>query len=464
MVNGKGFSSLEFPLAPAVRDLQAASEIAQAFLTATVPTEVYRMALERVVPLVNASFGCVFLRDPASADAELLRVVAAYNWPQSFAPYLGELRVRIGNGPTGQAVAENQIVDVPDVFANPALEEWWEPARELQFISTVALPLTFGGTPRGAVTFYFREPQELSTADRSFMRLVADQLAATAQKAHLIEDLQRTNLKLHERNLELDARVREAAEARRLKDELLANVSHELRTPLTAILGYTYLLREGVSGEIGREQKSAVERIENAATALMGRIDDLLDLTHLKLNRVELIPQLCDAAELLRAAVATVGEPPPKVSIHLDAPEAGVPLVTDPIRAVRILEKLISNAFKFTSAGTIELRVRPAMPLPQEEPSPQPRAEAPTEGVVWEIEDSGVGIDVADQEIIFDEFRQVDGSVTRRFGGTGLGLALARQLARRLGGEVTVRSAATGGTVFTLNLPNRPSFSTRAEM
>ena len=172
--------------ASTLRELQAAREIGHAFLNARHPAEVYRLALERVAPLVGASFGCVFLRD---RDSDLLRVVAAHNWPQAYASYLSSMRVKVGNGPTGRAVEENDLVEAEDVFADPSLEDWWEAARELGFASSVSAPLAFRSKPVGAVTFYFRQPEPFHQADRSLLRLVADQLAATAEKAHLIDDL-----------------------------------------------------------------------------------------------------------------------------------------------------------------------------------------------------------------------------------------------------------------------------------
>jgi signal transduction histidine kinase len=422
----------------ALRELQAAQEITHAFLTADGPIEVYRLALERVSRLVGAAFGCVFLRDGDVPEGELLRVVAAYNWPQAYAAHLSRMRVRVGNGPTGQAVAENRAVEVFDVFTDPALEDWWEVARELGFSSSVSLPIASAGGPVGAITFYFEAREEISDADRSLLRLVADQLSATAEKAHLIEDLKRANERLREQNTELEIRYREAEEARRLKGEFLANVSHELRTPLTAILGYTYLLREGLSGPLGEDQGSAVEKIEQAGNSLMGLINDLLDLTNLKLGRSPSESEVCDAALLARAALSTLPALPARVQLRADIPDAPLPLFTDPGQVVRILTNLLSNAVKFTPSGTVTLRTR----LEEEGP-----------WVVWEVEDTGIGITPEHQERIFDEFRQVDGSATRRYGGTGLGLALSRGFARQLGGDITVRSTPGEGSVFTLSLP-----------
>ncbi len=442
------------PGANVVRELRVVHEIAHAFLTAHRPAEVYRLALERVAPLVGAAFGCVFLRE---GQKDLLRVVAAHDWPQEYAAHLSSMRVRFGNGPTGRAVAENTIVEVPDVFADPLLEDWWDAARELGFVSSVSLPLAFQGRPVGALTFYFREPLEVSELDHHLLRLVASQLASTAEKAHLIEDLQRANERLREQNVDLEARYREAEEARRLKNEFLANVSHELRTPLTAILGYTYLLREEVSGRLDEEQASSVLKIEQAGTVLMDLINDLLDLTCLKLGRTIVEPELADAVALGRAALSAAAKLPPGVELYTETPSERVPIHTDPILVLRILQNLLSNAVKFTTEGKVVLRVR--MVPPDGDPSAGISGTALPRGpvVLWEVEDTGIGIAEADQRAIFDEFRQADGSATRRFGGAGLGLALSQGLAHRLGGEIRLRSVPGEGLALYAGAPLRDS-------
>jgi signal transduction histidine kinase len=423
-----------------VRETEAAAEIAQAFLTSTHPTEVYRLALQRITPLVGASFACVFLRE---GEDELLQVAAAENWPEEYREYLSEMRVRVGLGPTGRAVAENRVIEVADVFSDPALEQWWDPARELGFTASVSIPLAFHDRPVGALTFYFVRPDALAGADPHLLQLVAHQLAATAEKAHLIDDLQRANRRLQEQNIDLEARYREAEEAKRLKSEFLANVSHELRTPLTAVLGYTYLLKEGLSGSLAAEQEQVVDKIEAAGNSLMTLIESLLDLTNLKLGKTEVQPELCDAVAITRAAAAAAPPPAEGVEMQTEAPEEKVPVHTDPALVIRILQNMLNNAVKFTAQGCITLRLRL-------EPERNGRG-GPT--VVWEVEDTGIGIAPEHHGAIFDEFRQVDGSTTRRFGGTGLGLALSRGLARRLGGEIHVVSAPGDGSRFSLHLP-----------
>jgi len=428
-----------------VRELQVVGEIARAFHTASRPHEVYRLALDRLGPVIDASFACVFTMD----GDDLLQVVAAYNWPQRYANHLGSMRIRIGNGPTGRAVLENRTVEIDDVFSDSAREDWWDPARELGFTSSISLPLAFRDRPVGAITFYFGNGNAFREADRRLLELVADQLAAAAEKAHLIEDLQRANAQLVEQNESLEARIREAEEAKRIRAELLANVSHELRTPLTAMLGYAFLLREGVTGEMTEPQQASVRKIEEAGNQLLALIDGMLDMTNIRLGLVCTAAELCDAKELALAALAAAPSPSEGVDIETCFPAERIPIHTDGPLVKRVLSCLLSNALKFTRDGSVVLRLRLEEPMTESE-----GAYRKSPDVVWEVIDTGIGIDTKDLEMIFEDFRQVDGSATRAFGGAGLGLAIAQGLARRLGGEVTVDSRSGEGSTFSLRLPS----------
>lgn len=412
----------------------AVREIVHAFLTADHPEEVFRFALERVSPLIGATFASVYLIDGAS---ELMRLAAAYNWPERFRPFLGEMRVRLGFGPSGEAASERRSIQVPDVFADPALEDWQEVASELGFKALVALPLQSGNRVLGTVTFYFAHAGGFTAETRSLLRIVADQMAATAEKAALIEDLRRANAALVESNAELERQYVAVLEARRVKDEFLANISHELRTPLTAVMGYLSLMQDGLAGPLTPEQLATLSQVKGASERLLDLIENLLELTTLRQGGPGLELEEFDPRDPLRAAVAATTGKREQVALRIEEPAIFLPpMRSDRKKITRVLVALLSNAYKFTETGEVVVAV-----------------EVSNGRVRYRVQDSGIGIAPEAQQLVFEEFRQVDGSATRRYGGSGLGLALAQRLARTLGGEIELSSAPGEGATFTVELP-----------
>jgi signal transduction histidine kinase len=433
------------PAALGERELLLVREIALAGLAASHPVEVFRIALARVAPLLDATFSSVFLRD--EFDADLLRLVCAQNWPQTAARWLGEIRIRVGRGPTGRAVAEAVPVEVADVFADPELREWWDPARELGFTSLIALPLRADGGVMGALSFYFADARAFAEDERSLLLLVTEQIAATAERARRHQAAESARRNLEREVLDLGGRLRAADDTIRRQSELLANVSYELRTPLTAISGYGYLLGSGHAGELNEDQAGPIAKIQSAASVLIRMVDDLQELAELRLGRVTLDLVPVDAVELASHAVAAAGATPPDVMLRLAVPESPVRVVTDGVKVLRVLGNLLGNAYKFTTRGEVTLGVR-----------------ATSRGthdrwVEWSVQDTGIGIRPTDLEAIFDEFSQVDGSSTRLYAGTGLGLAVSLRLAQLLGGELEVESEFGRGSRFTLRLPAAPQRS-----
>jgi signal transduction histidine kinase len=411
---------------PAVRELVAVREIVHAFLTADRPEEVFRFALERVSPVVGASFASVYLVDGSS---ELMRLAAAYNWPARYEPWLGEMRVRLGFGPSGEAASERRSIEVPNVFADPGLEDWQEVASELGFRALIALPLQTASRVLGAVTFYFSEAGAFSAERKALLRIVAGQMAATAEKASLIDELRRANAELEQQYLAV-------LEARRAKEEFLTNVSHELRTPLAAVMGYLSLLQEEMSGPLTTHQRTDVALARDASERLLGLIDNLLDLTSLR-HAVTVDVESFDPGEPMRGAVDVTRGRNDKTVLTVEEPEAAVPVMrSDRAKIVRILGTLLHNAYKFTPSGEVTMSVAVAGGR-----------------VSYRVRDTGIGVPAVYQPLIFEEFRQVDGSLTRQYGGAGLGLALARRLARCLGGEIDLVSAPGEGSTFTVDLP-----------
>ncbi len=426
------------------RELELTREIAAAFLSAQHPLELYRNALVQITALVGASFASVFTRDESEPD--LLKLVCAHNWPQASARYLGQMRIRVGRGPTGRAVEINDAVEVRDVFADPGLREWWEPARELGFVALISLPLQNTEGTTGALTFYYDKRHEFSDEERHILHLVAAQLSTMAERAQTLQDLRTENEQLRVQCTSLTDRVAEAEESRRLKTEFLANMSHELRTPLNSILGYTFLL-QNQGDPLSDEQGSALHKIDASANALLRLINDLLELTQLKLERASVAAAPQDAVLLAKRAAELMGPTPEAVTFRLLAMPDRIPIETDGDKVVKILDNLLSNALKFTPSGEISLTVRQT----------GPRSDRRVE---FTVKDSGIGIPADKQDSIFDEFRQVDGSSTRLYGGTGLGLALSLGLAQLLGGELRVESEPDVGSTFVLRLPLNQNLAT----
>jgi signal transduction histidine kinase len=418
---------------PDLRELVAVREISAAFLTAERPEDVFKFALERVSPVVGATFASVYLIDGAS---ELMRLVAAYNWPKRYEPWLGEMRVRLGFGPSGEAASERRAIEVPDVQAGSGLEDWQDVAAELGFRALIALPLQTARGVLGTVTFYFAEAGAFSSERKGLLRMVAGQMAATAEKTALIDQLRRANAALTESKVELERQVLAVLDARRVKDEFLTNITHELRTPLAAVMGYLSLLQEEYSGPLTEDQRKDVGMAREASDRLLGLIDMLLEITtgtHPSAVRIEEF----DPREPIHDAVATTRGRSAATALELVEPSHPVAQMrSDRAKITKIIACLLDNAFKFTAVGTVAVSL-----------------EVCDGRAVYRVRDTGIGIPADAHAFVFEDFRQVDGSLTRQYGGAGLGLTLARRLARLLGGDITLESVPGEGATFSVDLP-----------
>jgi signal transduction histidine kinase len=238
------------------------------------------------------------------------------------------------------------------------------------------------------------------------------------------------------------AAQREAEAANRAKSDFLATMSHELRTPLSAIIGYAELLADGVVAPVVPAQEAPLSRIGASARHLLALIEDILTFARVEAGRDEMRTTRVDAVELARE-VAEMIEPSAlqqTLAFAVHAPDGALPIVTDARKARQILLNLLGNAVRYTERGEVVLEVR---------------ANAGG-GVVFAVRDTGLGIAAEHRARIFEPFWQVDQSHARRKGGTGLGLAVSRQLAELLGGELRLESAIGRGSTFTLVLPDVP--------
>jgi signal transduction histidine kinase/DNA-binding response OmpR family regulator/CHASE3 domain sensor protein len=238
----------------------------------------------------------------------------------------------------------------------------------------------------------------------------------------------------------LTAKSTELQRANEYKSEFLANMSHELRTPLNSTLILAKLLADNKDGNLTEQQVKFAQTITSAGNDLLSLINDVLDLSRIEAGKVDLSPEAVSVARTIEALIKTFQPAAEqKRLLFSTSVEPGVPeqIETDPQRLGQILKNLLSNAFKFTEKGEVALRVFSGAPG----------------SVCFAVRDTGVGIAPHQQDVIFEAFRQADGSIHRKFGGTGLGLSISRDLAALLGGTIAVQSEPAAGSVFTLTLP-----------
>ena len=260
------------------------------------------------------------------------------------------------------------------------------------------------------------------------------------QLAEQRDALDERNDALNQTRKELEQRAGELESASRYKSEFLANMSHELRTPLNSSLILARLLADNADANLSAEQVKFAESIYSAGNDLLNLINDILDIAKVEAGKLEVRPEQTPLSQLAEG-LNSMFEPLAgrkglqlEVLVASDVPQS---MFTDRQRLEQILKNLLSNAVKFTEHGTVSLTL----------------ARSGSEAVAFEVRDSGIGIDASQQEVIFEAFQQADGTTSRRFGGTGLGLSISRDLARLLGGAISVSSFPGQGSTFTLVMP-----------
>jgi signal transduction histidine kinase/DNA-binding response OmpR family regulator len=239
---------------------------------------------------------------------------------------------------------------------------------------------------------------------------------------------------------DLKQKASDLEQASRYKSEFLANMSHELRTPLNSSLILAKLLADNREKNLTAEQAKYAETIYSAGNDLLALINDILDLSKIESGRVDVRPSPVSLSQLVDALGRTfqpmAAEKKVPLALRLE-PDLPARIETDPQRLEQILKNLLSNALKFTEKGEVTLEV----------------SRSPGDRVAFAVRDTGIGIAPHQHEIIFEAFRQADGTTNRKYGGTGLGLSISRELARLLGGDIQLKSTPGSGSTFTLVLP-----------
>ncbi|HEX6069557.1 MAG TPA: ATP-binding protein, partial [Longimicrobiaceae bacterium] len=261
---------------------------------------------------------------------------------------------------------------------------------------------------------------------------------------------------LEERNRQLQWQSQELERAYRLKSQFLASMSHELRTPINALLGYTSLMRDKIYGELNQRQDEALTRMYTASQHLLELVNDILDLAKIEAGKMPVHVEPVDIGQLVRELSQTIEPMVRRKSLEYRvelAPEMPV-LETDRTKVKQIVLNLLSNAVKFTPPhGRIEIMLEHGAPGALSCAALPIEGLAPGDWIALSVSDTGIGIPPEEHARIWSEFYQIDGSTTRQYSGTGLGLTIVRRLSELMGGRVGLQSIVNEGSTFTIWLP-----------
>lgn len=252
------------------------------------------------------------------------------------------------------------------------------------------------------------------------------------------EELSKQSEELQEQNLELEMQKKQVEEANRLKSEFLSNMSHELRTPLNSIMALSRVLIMQAKNKLSEEENNYLEIVERNGSHLLSLINDILDLSKIEAGKMDLHPEFISLNTMLKnikdSLITIVREKDLdfKLNIADDLPK----IETDESKLHQALQNVISNSVKFTEKGNIDITVN-----------------FDSEKMYINIKDTGIGIPQEALPLIFEEFRQVDGSFSRKHEGTGLGLAIAYKMIKILGGDIQVKSELDKGSLFSITIP-----------
>ncbi len=453
--------------------------------------------LRLLAEYLDAQVGAIYLAD----DARRLRRFGGFALPASFSRSGGELQP--GEGLVGQALQERRVFhlrDVPEGYLPVSSGLGQGAPRHL-----LVVPASVDGKVNAVLELGFLHP--VHPSDVALLERVAESVGIAVRTSHdrtrleaLLQETQRQaeelqaqqeELRVSNEEIEEQSRILKESQARleeqqaeleqtnsqleaqtqllerqkdvltraqldltekaaelertsRYKSEFLANMSHELRTPLNSSLILAKLLADNKDGNLTEEQVRFAETISAAGNDLLSLINDILDLSRIEAGKVDILPEQVNLPRFLenlgRTFQVLAREKGIGFTTQVD-PGVPVTLETDPQRLGQVLKNLLSNALKFTEKGAVSLRVSLAGPGQ----------------LAFAVTDTGIGIPAHLQALIFEAFRQADGSTHRKYGGSGLGLSISRDLARLLGGEVSVRSTPGQGSTFTVTVPVSPS-------
>ncbi|MFB7091288.1 HAMP domain-containing protein [Streptomyces sp. NPDC056296] len=477
--------------------------------------DVASLIMSELTPVVSAQHGAFFLAMPhvegqeqagADGDQYELRMLGSYGYsmgsmPTSFRP--GEALVGtaaeekrtilVENAPSGYLKISSGLGEAPpaQVIVLPVLFEGqvlgvielasFTPFTQIQkdFLNQIAEMIATSVNTISVNTkteVLLSQSQELTEQLRERseeleqrQKALQSSNAELEEKAELLaqqnRDIEVKNTEIEEARQVLEERAEQLAVSMRYKSEFLANMSHELRTPLNSLLILAKLLADNADANLSPKQVEFAETIHGAGSDLLQLINDILDLSKVEAGKMDVSPTRIALVQLVDYVEATFRPLTAEKGLDLSvrvSPELPATLHTDEQRLLQVLRNLLSNAVKFTDSGAVELVIRPARDdVPQAIREQLLEAGSMTdpdaELIAFSVSDTGIGIAASKMRVIFEAFKQADGTTSRKYGGTGLGLSISREIAQLLGGEIHAQSEPGRGSTFTLYLPLHPS-------
>ncbi|MFI2505980.1 HAMP domain-containing protein [Streptomyces sp. NPDC018972] len=477
--------------------------------------DVASLIMSELTPVVSAQHGAFFLAMPlvdgedlnAADDGQFeLRMLGSYGYSMGSMP----TSFRPGEGLIGTAAVEKRTILVQD--APSGYLKISSGLGEAPPAQVIVLPVLFEGKVLGVIELASFTP--FTHIQKDFLNQIAEMIATSVntisvntkterllsqsqelteqlrersaeleqrqkalqasnaeleEKAELLarqnRDIEVKNTEIEEARQVLEERAEQLAVSMRYKSEFLANMSHELRTPLNSLLILAKLLADNAEGNLSPKQVEFAETIHGAGSDLLQLINDILDLSKVEAGKMDVSPTRIALVQLVDYVEATFRPLTAEKGLDLSvrvSPELPATLHTDEQRLLQVLRNLLSNAVKFTDSGSVELVIRPARDdVPQAIREQLLEAGSLTDPdadlIAFSVSDTGIGIAAGKMRVIFEAFKQADGTTSRKYGGTGLGLSISREIAQLLGGEIHAQSEPGRGSTFTLYLPLHPS-------
>jgi signal transduction histidine kinase/HAMP domain-containing protein len=409
-------------LARSVEELKALGEVSQAVSSILDLEMVLTNIIRIAVQLSKTDTGTIYEFDEAEG---VFMPRINYGERAEYVEALRESRLRVGDGTViGQAAEKRAPEQVPDLAEVPDYPLPY--VHQAGYRALLALPLLREDRLIGGLVVRRKAAGEFPRPVVNLLQTFAAQSVLAIHNARLFQ--------------EIEEKGRELADANKHKSEFLANMSHELRTPLNAILGYTELILDNIYGDVPEKIQDVLQRLEKNGRHLLSLINDVLDLSKIEAGRLTLSLNEYSMEELIQTVFASVEALAAEKNLDLKV-EVSKDLTVgkaDEQRIAQVILNLVANAIKFTDEGEVKIE-----------------ATVSDGRFLVSVSDTGPGLAEVDQQKIFDEFQQADGSSTRKKGGTGLGLSISKKIIAMHGGRIWVESAPGKGSTFRFTLPIR---------